>query len=105
MLEKDFQNAVMELARFLGWKVLHFSDSRRQVRPGVFVGDKDAAGWPDLFLVRERCIAMELKAPKGKTTDKQEEWLDALDKAGIPTYVFRPADMPMIQQLLSKRAS
>lgn len=105
MREKDFQDAVMELARYLGWRVLHFSDSRRQVRPGVFVGDKDAAGWPDLFLVRERAIAMELKAEKGKTTPKQEEWLDALDKAGIPTFVFRPADMPAIKQLLAKKAS
>ena len=36
--EKDFQRAVLDLAHTLGWKTMHFHDSRRQVKPGVFVG-------------------------------------------------------------------
>ena len=104
MTEKEFMEAVIQLAKIHGYKVMHIRDSRRQVRPGVFVGDSDTAGWPDLICVhpkRKRILAMELKADKGKLTEKQEGWLDALDQAGVPSFVFRPRDMPLIQKLLA----
>lgn len=40
--ERDFQAAVMELARLLGWRVYHTWDSR-----------KSEPGFPDLVLVRD----------------------------------------------------
>lgn len=104
MTEKAFMDAVIQLARIHGYKVMHIRDSRRQVRPNVWIGDEDTAGWPDLFLChpkKKRALAMELKASKGKVTEKQEGWLDALDQAGIPSYLFRPDDLPLIQKLLA----
>ena len=101
--EKEFMDAIIQLAKTLGWKVMHIRDSRRQVKPGVWVGDADSAGWPDLFCVHSKkglAIALEAKVEKGRTNPKQEEWLDALDNAGIPSYVVRPNDWKLIMRLL-----
>jgi hypothetical protein len=93
LTEKDFQKQLLEMARMFGWRVAHFHDSRRQVKPGVFVGDKDAAGFPDLVLVRPPDIlVLELKRELGKTTDAQDEWLAALLGCGIEARVVRPSD-------------
>lgn len=90
--ERDFQGAVLDLAKVHGWRAAHFHDSRRQVKPGVFVGDKAAAGFPDLVLVRApRLIVAELKRDKGQLRLAQREWLDLL--AGVPqveVFIWRP---------------
>jgi hypothetical protein len=102
--ESHFQHAVMDYARKSGWRVSHFSDSRRQVRPGVFVGDKDAAGFPDIVAVRERVVFIELKAARGRIRPAQQEWLRELDEAGAEVYCWRPADWPEIEHTLGRRA-
>lgn len=77
--ESGFQQAVIELAKRLGWRIAHHHDSRRQVRPGVYVGDKDAAGLPDLILVRDGVLLFaELKSATGKLRPAQRDWLEAL---------------------------
>lgn len=84
---------MIEVARLYGWRVAHFHDSRRQVKPGVFVGDKDAAGFPDLVLVRPpEVMFVELKRETGKTTDAQDEWLQALTECGCEVLLVRPSD-------------
>jgi VRR-NUC domain len=102
--EGQFLRAVLDFARKSGWRVSHFSDSRRQVRPGVFVGDKDAAGFPDIVAVRERVIFIELKAARGRIRPAQLEWLGALEEAGAEVYCWRPADWPEIEHTLRRRA-
>src|SRR5215207_8891459 len=82
LLEKPWQTQVTNLATHYGWKCSHFHDSRRQVirrgRP-VVIGDKDAAGFPDLVLVRgPELLFVELKTDKGRTTPAQNEWIAAL---------------------------
>jgi hypothetical protein len=80
--EKQLQEAVIELAEWLGWLSYHTYDSRRS-----------QPGFPDLILVRrDRCIAVELKSERGKVTADQQTWLDALATAGIVTAVWRPID-------------
>lgn len=101
--EASFQKQVMALATLFHWRCAHFNDSRRQVRPGVHVGDRDAAGVPDLLLVRERAIFAELKRDGGKPSKVQVEWLDALAKAGAETYLWRPSDLEEVQRVLSRR--
>lgn len=104
--EKSFTKAVLEAARALGWLAAHHHDSRRQVRPGVFVGDKDATGFPDIFLVhpkKKQALALELKVHKGRTRPEQVEWIDALDKAGIPSFIVRPQDWALIRRLLGAK--
>ena len=99
--ERDFQQQVISLARLNRWTIAHFHDSRRQVRPKVFVGDKDAAGFPDLVCVRERVVFAELKAEYGKLSASQERWFKALALAGAEVYVWRPSSWPEITQTLS----
>jgi hypothetical protein len=100
MSEAEFLKRVIELARLNGWLVAHFHDSRRQVRPGVFVGDRYAAGFPDLVLVRERVVYAELKSDKGRLRPEQTVWLERLQGAGAEAYVWRPANWVTIGQIL-----
>lgn len=106
--EASFQRSVMELAQIGGWKLAHHHDSRRQIRPGVHVGDRSAAGFPDLVLCRGvRVIFAELKAEKGRLSPAQKEWLAALrvvegDAAGrVLVRVWRPSDWLEIERLLA----
>jgi hypothetical protein len=47
-----------------------------------------SSGYPDLVLVYKGLkIALELKVGKNKATEKQEKWIEALNKAGIPAKV------------------
>jgi hypothetical protein len=97
--EAAFQRAVIELAETLGWRVAHFHDSRKQLRGGRLVGDKRAAGFPDLVLCRRgRLLFVELKAEKGKLRPAQVDWLADLqeveaDAAGrVVVRTWRPSD-------------
>jgi hypothetical protein len=100
--ERDFQGAVLDLALACRWRSAHFHDSRRQVKPGVFVGDKAAVGFPDLVLARPpRLLIAELKRDKGQVRKAQREWLDLL--ASIPqveVFVWRPKDWAEIEEAL-----
>lgn len=101
--EQAFQQQVMGLATLYRWRVAHFNDSRRQVRPGVFVGDKDAAGVPDLLISRERAVFAELKQDGGRPSVVQVAWLDALVRARVECYLWTPADLQEIQKTLARR--
>ena len=103
LAESAFQSTVIELAQIQGWKVCHFSDSRRPGPYGQWVGDSGARGWPDLVLVRDHSILFrELKSEKGRLTPQQKEWLEALTGAGQDAKVWRPSDWEEIQRTLSK---
>lgn len=108
MNERQLQSQVIDLARLHGWKVWHFHDSRRQVAPGVLVGDSDAAGFPDLVLVhaqRGRILFRELKSNKGRLTVMQEQTLLDLQAAGMDAAVWRPIDWPTIMSTLANRST
>lgn len=84
MTEKQLQAAVIELAGYLKWKTYHTYDSRRS-----------AAGFPDLVLVRDRILFVELKTAKGKLSAYQQAWIDDLDRVAVEgsevvVYVWRP---------------
>ena len=101
--EAGFQSAILDLAQLQGWKVCHFSDSRRPGPHGQWVGDSGARGWPDLVLVRGDVILFrELKSEKGRLTPHQQAWLEALQQAGQDAQVWRPSDWNAIQQTLSR---
>lgn len=93
MKEAEFQRSVMQALRLMGWRFAHFHDSRRQVRPGVFVGDKDAKGFPDIFAVKgSRALALELKGEKTRISEEQLVWIALLRDAGIEAHIWRPGD-------------
>lgn len=92
MTEAELLGWVSTTARMCGWLAYHTHDSRRS-----------EAGFPDLCLVRDdQVIFAELKSMKGKVTDAQQRWLDALDLvAGVTTYVWRPSDLDSILEVLA----
>ena len=89
--EHELQDAVIQLARLLGWRVAHF-------RPAMTAHgwrtpvSADGAGFPDLVCAhpkQRRLLMVELKAADGRLSVEQAEWLAALD--GIcEVYVWYP---------------
>jgi len=99
--EREWQKQVVDLARKCGWQVFHVGDSRRQVKGGRMVGDRQIAGFPDLTLVHPSrgFVFAELKAEKGRLSAKQVETLDVMAAASVPcankvkVHVWRPSDL------------
>lgn len=95
MTEKAFQTQIVAIARLNGWLCYHTHDSR-----------KCAPGFPDLVLVHPREHALtfaELKTASGRLTSDQETWIAALAHTAGEIYVWRPADLGMIKDRLSRR--
>ena len=89
MTEREFQNLVVDWCLWHRLLVYHTHDSRRS-----------QAGFPDLVIVGNRVIWVELKSEKGRLSLPQNEWLTRLHRAGQETYLWRPADWPAAQQIL-----
>lgn len=90
--EKQFQQAVVDLATLCGWKHYHPFDSRRS-----------DPGWPDLVLARcGRLLFRELKTEKGRVTDSQAGWLFVLESAGQDVAVWRPSMWTEIEATLNQ---
>jgi hypothetical protein len=97
--ESEFMQAVIDYAHLLSWRVAHFRPGRtaRGWRTPV---QADGAGWPDLVLLRvsfrgrhdPRLIFAELKAKRGRVTEEQQAWLDALAEVEGRTHVTDPRD-------------
>jgi VRR-NUC domain len=92
MTEKTWQQTIIDLAHTLGWLTYHTHDSRRS-----------QPGFPDLVLVRDRIIFVELKSERGKLTADQEKWGWALYDAGAEIYDWRPSDWPQVKRILTRR--
>lgn len=103
LLEKDFQQQIIELAQLYGWKVAHFrhawsKDGKRCHTPV----QADGKGFPDLCMVkRVRIIFAEVKGDNGKMSAEQEEWLKKLYYVA-ETYLWRPHDWERIQEILTR---
>jgi hypothetical protein len=102
LLEKDFTDNVVQLAKTLGWRVAHFRPA--QTKHGWRTPMQGDKGFPDLVLAKDgRVIFAELKSATGKLTKEQREWLDEF--SGLPTspetYVWRPHHLDSIGKVLS----
>jgi len=93
--EADLQQAVIDLAHLLRWRVAHFRPAMTRGRWSTPVSG-DGAGFPDLVMVRDgHIIFAELKSTKGRVRIEQMVWLGALQLADGPTvrtYTWRPDD-------------
>ena len=103
--EAEFQKQVIELAESCGWLVAHFHDSRKQAGDKL-VGDKQAAGFPDLVLARNGYVRfVELKAEGKYLTWTQKVWRDALNTDTpfrvYAWYLWRPSDWDAITDILT----
>lgn len=98
--EAEFQAAVIAYARERGWRCAAFRPARtaKGWRTAVTA---DGAGFPDLVLVRQRVLFLELKADRGRLRPNQAAWLVALRAARAEAYCWRPDDWPMIVETLT----
>lgn len=86
--EKEFQAAVVQLARLRGWLVYHTFDARRS-----------EPGFPDLVCARNgRVVFAELKREGGSLSRAQQRWQDALGSHEV--YVWRPSDWADVERVL-----
>jgi hypothetical protein len=102
--EKQFQATVIQIAKWHGWMVFHpmpVQNTKGVWRTAV-AGD---IGFPDLVLAHSTrgVILAELKTGTGRLSDDQQLWIDTLLLAGAEAYVWRPKDLPDIQQRLRGR--
>ena len=90
--EKEFAQAVVELAEALGWMVWR-----------TWVSLHSPKGEPDLRMVnvdQRRVVWAEVKSDKGKLTAAQAEAILTLRSSGAEVYVWRPGDWEKIQAVL-----
>ena len=92
MSERQLQDAIIELAKLLGWRIAHFRPA--MTREGWRTAVQGHVGFPDLVLLRPpRLIFAELKSKKGRVDFEQATWLNGLNEVkGVEQYCWRPAD-------------
>jgi hypothetical protein len=102
-LEREFQRAVIEYARMMGWRVHHTRPALTQ-RGRWLTPVQGDVGFPDLVLCRPpRLILAELKRLGGKVSPQQREWLEALQACdGVECYVWNPDDWEAIVRTLRR---
>lgn len=101
--EAEFQDAVVEVAHAFGWLCVHFRPLRRKSGKYETPCQYDAAGWPDLFLVRPSTgdiVVAELKMPGKDKSAEQEQWLNWLTDCGIASFTWTPDDIDEIETVL-----
>jgi len=107
--EYEFQQDIVTLAQFFGWRVLWVRPVRIQRKDGTYYYETPVAangkGWFDTFLVKERgdnkrMIWAEIKTDSGTLDPDQIAWQQAVNAAGGTAVVWRPRDMNAIQREL-----
>lgn len=91
MTEDELLAAVMDLAKLHHLYVHHCRPARTE--RGWRTPIQGLAGFPDLVIVGKSVLYRELKSAKGRLTKEQADWIDALDRSGHNTGVWRPADL------------
>ena len=98
--EADFQRQVIASAKAAGWLVQHaraaYNKSGRVSTP-----IQGHAGYPDLTLLRDRLVLVELKKVGAYPSPDQRVWHERLRAAGVEFYVWRPTDWRVIEAVLS----
>lgn len=106
--EEEYQQQVIDLAHVYGWKVAHFraarvAKSRRNPRGWATPVAADGKGFPDLVLVRDRVIFVEIKGKKARLSNAQADWLVKLRMAKAEVYVWRPDDFEEVHKTLLRK--
>ena len=94
LTEQQFGEAVIDLARYRGWRVVHFRPAR--TTRGWRTAMSGDLGFPDLVLARHGVVLLvELKTQHGRLGRGQREWADAI---GPGLYrLWRPSMMEEIK--------
>ena len=111
--EADFQQKVFEAARLFGWRYVHFRPAR--TLHGWTTAQTGDKGFPDAVLVRgerggrigtkgyrrPRLLFIEFKREKGKPSEEQLAWIDALNEVdGVTAMVARPSQFDQVLEAL-----
>jgi len=89
---KDLQKAIIDLAHAKGWLVAHFQSVKTEQRGWVTPVSADGKGYPDLTLVRDRVVFMEIKGDGDRLRPDQDKWIAALQDAGAEVVVIHQKD-------------
>jgi hypothetical protein len=92
---RDLQRGIIDMAHRLGWRVAHFPPiptTRGGQTWYLTPVAADGKGFPDLMLVRERVVYVEVKGDKDRLRPEQEVWLSSLRMAGQEVHVWRTAE-------------
>jgi hypothetical protein len=91
MTESILQKAVIGRAQELRWKVMHpLPGQIPRGRGYATVTQGDGKGYPDLTLVRERIVFVELKGEGKYLSIEQKMWRDWIIGAGGEWYCWKP---------------
>jgi len=99
--EKAFQNAILDLASWLGWRRFH-PRTVQLIRGAHLTPYTGEAGFPDLVLVHRSkgIIFAELKTQTGRLSESQKLWRADLEDAGAEYHLWRPSDWHHIEKRL-----
>ena len=98
--EADWQSAIIEYAHLHGWHVAHFRPGLTQAGNWRTAVAADGAGFPDLVLVRERVVFVEVKGHRGKLSPAQEWWQGRLSVANAEWHCWEPRDRAEMEEML-----
>ncbi len=100
-----FTYQVLKLARILGWRRAHFRPALTAKGWRTAVSG-DGSGFPDIVLAKAGfpIVFAEIKGAKGSLSPEQRVWRDVLLACpGCRYFVWRPADLDTISEILTKR--
>lgn len=100
--ERDFQKQFLQFAKLMGWHRAHFRPGMNQRGSWQTAVAGDGEGFPDVVLVRERIVWVELKSDVGRLSPEQVIWRDKLLLAKQEWYLWRPKDWDEIQRVLAR---
>jgi acetyl esterase/lipase len=88
---RTLQRSIIAEANKRGWRAASFPpvETARGWRTPAGAQGK---GWPDIVLVRDRVIYVEVKGDGDRLRPEQREWQDALRLAGAEVYVWTPKE-------------
>ena len=100
--EKEFQAAIVKLAKELGWRISHLPRVSAEVEIRKLY---DNTGFPDLVLAKDgKVLFLELKRLQGRAlhslvSEDQWDWMQDLPP-GL-AWIVGPADLQLVAELLS----
>lgn len=99
--EEQFQKETIAVLQKYDWRVMHTRRARAGNDRFITPVAADGKGFPDLIAVRERVLAIELKAEDGYPKPEQLAWWHWFRQAGIESYIWRPSDWDKMMEIIA----